>query len=148
MSDANVIQEIVLLPVVFGFFAWLFKLYFDGKKYRLKTDIHHKVVDKFSEGSQLTDFFQGESGAGFLKSLSVPSLKPKEQLLASIAKGIVIIFLGLSFLMLGMMYGEDSRVFYSLGLITLIPGIGFIVSSLVSIKLSKKWGILPGDAAI
>ncbi|MCP4218494.1 MAG: hypothetical protein GY765_27920 [bacterium] len=141
----KMIQEIVLMPVFFILTAWIFKLVWDGKRNRLKNSIHHKLVEKFSNGGELSNFLQTGPGSDFLKALNIDGLTQHERLLSFLSRGIIALCLGAGLLLLGAIYSAVSRLFYSLGVVILMTGIGHLIYAAVSLKLSKKWGMLKDE---
>lgn len=140
--DADQTMGMIVLPIFFLAIAWVFKMFWDWKRARLKSDLHHKLVEKFGDVKALNDFLQSDTGSTFLKSLTINGLAPKEKLLSSISKGIIIAFLGIAVLLLGWAFAEEGRYFYASGITIFMLGIGFLVASAVSYHLSQKWGII------
>lgn len=139
------IMGMIVMPIFFALIAWIFKLFWDWKRVRLKSDLHHKLVDKFGDVKELNNFLQTETGSNFLKSLTINGLAPKEKLLSSISRGIIIGFLGIAVLLLGWAFAEDAKYFYAAGITIFTLGIGFLVSSAVSYHFCRKWGIIQGE---
>ena len=132
----------VNMGIVFSFFAFLVKAFVDWKKVRYKSHLHHKLVDRFGNVSELSDFLQTDAGDKFLNSLTIDGLAPKEKLLASMTKGIVLVFLGGALTILANVFVKETQFFYFFGLIAIALGVGFLVSMLIAFQLSKKWGII------
>lgn len=143
MSEGT--EAMVVLPIFFVMMLLALKIYFDWRKVRIKSEFHHKLVDKFGDVKELNTFLETKGGSDFLKSLSINGLAPKEKLLAAISRGIIVICLGVSVVMLGWVFGEDFKYFIAAGITTMVLGIGFLVSAAVSFKLSKKWGIIKDE---
>lgn len=142
MGTSENLMIMVNTLVVFVFFAWVFKVILDSKKLKHKSALHHKLVEKFGNVEELNDFLKSENGSAFFKSLSIEGIAPKEKLLSTITKGIVSGFLGLAFILIGQIFTEEAEFFNAVGIIIIALGLGFLVSSFVSVFLSKKWGIL------
>jgi hypothetical protein len=53
----------------------------------------------------------------------------------------VLLMLGLGLLVLGWTYGEFD-IFVVLGTVGFVLGLGFLISSAVSYRLSRTWGVL------
>ncbi len=142
MGTSENLMIMVNTLIVFVFFAWVFKVILDSKKLKHKSALHHKLVEKFGNVEELNEFLKSENGVAFFKSLSIEGIAPKERLLATITKGIVSGFLGGAFIIIGQIFTEEAEFFNAIGIIVISLGLGFIVSSIVSVYLSKKWGIL------
>jgi hypothetical protein len=143
MSEGT--EAIVVLPIFFAVMLLAFKIYLDWRKVRIKSEFHHKLVDKFGDVKELNSFLETKGGSDFLKSLSINGLAPKEKLLAAISRGVIVSFLGISVLMLGWVFGENFKYFIAAGITVLVLGIGFLVSAALSYQLSKKWGIIKDE---
>jgi hypothetical protein len=143
MSEGT--EAMVVLPIFFAAILLALKVYFDWRKVRIKSDFHHKLVDKFGDVKELNNFLETKGGSEFLKSLSINGLAPKEKLLAAVSRGIIVGFLGIAVLLLGWTFMESSRYFIAAGITILVLGIGFLVSAAVSYQLSKKWGIIKDE---
>ena len=144
MSE-GVTEAVVILPIFFGLMLLALKFYFDWRKVRIKSEFHHKLVDKFGDVKELNAFLETKGGNDFLKSLSINGLAPKEKLLAAVSRGIIICFFGIAVLMLGWVFGMNFKYFIASGIAIVALGIGFLVSPFASYQLSKKWGIIRDD---
>jgi len=143
MSEGT--EAMVVLPIFFAALLLAFKVYIDWRKVRIKSEFHHKLVDKFGDVKELNNFLETKGGSEFLKSLSINGLAPKEKLLSAVSRGIIVGFLGIAVLLLGWTFMENSRYFIAAGITILVLGIGFLVSAAVSYQLSKKWGIIKDE---
>jgi len=144
-ATTDTIMAAIVMPIFFLFLAFIFKLIWDGKKSKLKSDLHHKLVEKFGDVKELNDFLQTESGANFLKSLTIEGVNTKEKLLSSMTKGIIITFLGIGLFLVSPLFPdliENMKIFNAFGILTIALGIGYMVSTFVSLRLSQKWGII------
>ncbi|MCP4154540.1 MAG: hypothetical protein GY757_42850 [bacterium] len=143
--EAEMISQVVMFPIIFLFFGWVIKIIWDQKRNKLVSSLQHKVLDKFDSGEELGKFLQSTSGGNFLDRLNIQTVIPKGKLLDAVSKGIIFASLGIAAIILAFIYGDDTRFFYTTGIIIFSLSVGFIASALVSIKLSKKWGILEND---
>lgn len=153
-AETEMVQLIVMMPLMFVLFGWIFKVIWDGKRTKIKSSLLHKLLDKYSDVKELNDFLKTDGGSDFLDALTLEGLAPreklfsvlsKEKLLSAISKGIILGFVGIASLILGFVFKEDSTVFYTIGIIVVTLGLGFLTSSLVSFNLSKKWGIIEDE---
>ena len=117
----------------------------EWRRMRHKYNLQHKLMDKFNSGPELGDFLQSNSGNKLMTFLTIGGIGPKEKLLSSVGKGIILSLLGIALLVIGPFLEtnlEDTRGIQALGIAVLAIGIGFLVSTYVSYKLSKKWGMI------
>ncbi len=115
---------------------------------RMQSDVHQKLIEKFASGHELTDFLQTPGGVQLIGSLeeASPKTRPVEGILRSTQIGVILTLLGLGFLSLkGVIHGGvgDKEGPVVIGLLVLSLGIGFLVSSAISYRLSRSWGLLP-----
>ena len=143
MSEGT--EAMVVLPIFFAMMLLAFKIYLDWRKVRIKSEFHHKLVDKFGDVKELNSFLETKGGSDFLKSLSINGLAPKEKLLGAVSRGVIVSFMGVAVLMLGWVFGEGFKYFIAAGITIVVLGIGFLVSAAVAYQLSKKWGIIKDE---
>ena len=141
-SNTDMIMGMIVMPVMFVTIGFVFKMFMDAKKNKLKMELHQKLVEKFNNVSELNDFLKSDSGSKFLQSLSIEYVQPKERIISSITRGLVAGVVGLSFLPIGMMFSGNSKYYYAAGIVLFALGVSLLISSWLSYKLSAKWGII------
>ncbi len=117
----------------------------EWRRSKHKFDLHNKLLDKFSSAPELNGFLSSQGGSKFLDFLTIGSLRPKEKLISAISKGIIFLFLGIAIVIMGPFlspHGEESNGIQAFGILSMVLGAGFLVSTFISYKLSKKWGII------
>ncbi|HEY3177188.1 MAG TPA: hypothetical protein VGK94_15660 [Candidatus Polarisedimenticolia bacterium] len=114
---------------------------------RAMTEFHNRLLDKIGSAKDFSDFLQSEGGERFLKSVSLDKVNPNERILSAIQTGLVLAFLGIGLLFLGWEFEFDQHAFTVMGTVALAVGGGFLVSSIISHRLSKAWGLLNGREA-
>ena len=123
-----------------GFIVWVLV---DGRRRGLttkgRTEFYNHMMEKFGSAREFTEFVQTEGGRRFLDSFSTERLGPIDRILGSIQKGAILGIVGLGCLFLGWKYGRE--VFTIIGTLAVSLGAGFLVSSAISYKLSKGWGL-------
>lgn len=127
----------IMSLIIWAIIAW--------RKMKHKANLQHKLMDKFSTGPELNEFLQSSGGGKFLDFLTVGGLAPKEKLLEAISKGVIFTIVGIALLLIGpFLQGavEEVRGIQAFGIIAIALGIGFLVSTFISYRLSKKWGII------
>src|SRR5271154_691836 len=67
---------------------------------RMQSDVHHKLIEKFASGNELTDFLQTPGGVQLIGSLEETPAKtrPAEGILRSTQIGVILTLLGFGFL--------------------------------------------------
>jgi hypothetical protein len=130
---------IIISTIVWGILEW--------RKSKHKYELQRKLLDKFNAVPELNDFLKSEGGNKFMDFLTAGGIVPKEKLLGSISKGVIFSIIGLALLFIGPFLGgeaNDIKGVQALGIISMAVGIGFLASTFISYKLSKKWGIISG----
>lgn len=137
--------ELAMVIGVILFWGWVVYIILEWRKLKHKNQLQNKIIDKLNSVPELNEFLQTEGGSRFLNFLTIEGYSPKEKLLSSITKGIILLMLGIAFVVSHGFFStvaEDSSIFVGIGFILFLLGIGFLVSSFISYLLSKKWGII------
>lgn len=148
---------IVVVPAFLFAFVWIIRLFVEGyrsnRALKQQNEVHSRLIDKFSSSQELAAYMETEAGKQFL-SASPIALGPGPmqhmpnavaRVLTPLQVGIVMVLLGIGLLLLprqGM--GMATTV---LGILALMPGIGFILSAGATWILAKRLGLLPEKAA-
>lgn len=122
-----------------------------SRTFKLQSDVHTKLIDKFSSNQELAAYMQTEAGRRFLEAAPIPLHDETSRrvpnavarVLTPVQIGTVLILLGIGFLMLrniGPDYEAPMRV---LGVLILMPGIGFILSAGLTWFLAARMGLMP-----
>lgn len=130
---------------MFAFTAWLIWIIQDWLKTRHKSQLQDKILAKFTTVQEFNDFIQSEEGNKFLNFLSYNGPSPRQKILSSLAKGVIITFGGISLILIGQIFPEEMKYFLAIGIVLISLGVGFLISTFISYTLSKKWGIIDGD---
>jgi len=138
-------DEIVLmtvLPITIVFWGWVVWVILEWRKLRHKSKLQSKIVDKFSTAQEFSDFLQSKEGSRFLNFLKFNGRAPRERILSSLSKGVILSFLGIAIIVIGSLFAEEMKYFIAFGIVLIALGVGFLVSTKISYNLSKKWGII------
>ena len=134
---------------------WGVRVFVDNRRwsriFKLQSDVHSKLIDKFSTNQDLAAYMQTEAGRRFLEAAPIPLNDETARrvpnavarVLTPVQIGTVLILLGVGFLMLrgvGPDYEAPMRV---LGVLILMPGIGFILSAGLTWFLAARMGLMP-----
>lgn len=158
----DVIQPIAFL-LGFGCFlgalVWLIRQFLENRRwsriFRLQSDVHGRLIDKFSSSQELASYMQTEAGRRFLEAAPIPvGIEPEQRMPNAIARvllplqiGIVLMLLGLGFFMLRNVRTEMHDPMLVLGTIALMPGLGFIISAGITWFLAGRLGMIPENPA-
>jgi len=142
MDSSEQIVMITVLPAMFVFWGWVVWIILEWRKLRYKSGLQSKMVDKFPTAQEFNDFLQSREGNKFLNFLKFNGLAPREKILSSLSKGIILSMFGISLIILGQIFTEEMKYFIAFGIVIVALGLGFLISTFISYKLSKKWGII------
>jgi hypothetical protein len=145
MNNSDTIAMIAILPLTIIFWAWVVWAILEWRKMRHKSQLQNKIVEKFADVREFSEFIQSKEGNKFLDFLKFNGQAPKQKILSSLAKGVIISFIGISLVLIGQIFPDEMRYFLAFGIVVIALGAGFLVSTLISYTLSKRWGIMDGD---
>jgi len=112
-----------------------------------RAEIIGRLIDKFGTMPELITFLQSEIGGNLLEGYSVLPPAMSMSILNATRKGLILTFLGAGLLItasfFGSSYGNDLFIWLAVGgTASVMAGIGFLISSAVSYRLAKTWGLL------
>jgi hypothetical protein len=138
---------------------WLTRTFIENRRWRavfkLQSDVHNKIIDKFTSNQELSAYMESETGKRFLEAAPIPvSIETSQRVPNAVARvltpiqiGIVLVLLGIGMLSLrqaGPDMDVPMRVF---GTMVLMPGIGFIISAGITWLLAARLGLMPDSPA-
>jgi hypothetical protein len=149
------LTPLVGLPVFFFIMFLIIKLFVEGRRWnralKAQSEIHGRLIDKFSTSQELAAYMETEAGRRFL---AVPSATTGSdfaqqmpnavaRVLTPLTVGIVMVLSGLGFIAIRNASPDTSTPLFILGIIALMPGIGFILSSGATWFVARRLGLLP-----
>ena len=154
MAD-RVFEAFIPMVISVGLFslvAWIVFVIADGRRRReqlkVTSEFNAKVLEKMGSTAEFGAFLETDGGRRFMKSLTVEGPSAKTRILGATQTGIVCTSIGLAMLILGGIFYYLRDGLWVMGGIITACGIGFIVSTLASYRLSKTLGLLDGGDAI
>jgi hypothetical protein len=144
--------------VVLGAFTWLVRTLIDYRRWhrlsKVQAETHTKLLDRFTANDELMAYVQSPAGSRFLQSAPIaldPGTRavsaPFGRILLSAQAGVVLAAAGLGFYYVsGRVDEEMMQPLYTLGILGLFVGIGFMASAFVSFVLSKRLGLFEPPA--
>lgn len=149
--------------MAFGFFlvalVWLVRQFIEtrrwGRIFKLQSEVHGKLIDKFSSSQELAAYMGTEAGRRFLEAAPIPIEFERRQfvpnavarVLTPLQIGIVLSLLGVGFFLLSLGGLGMKTPMAVLGTITLMPGLGFILSAGVTWVMASRLGLMPENPA-
>lgn len=139
--------------------VWLIRTVVEQRRWyrtsKVHTEVHNKLLDRFTSNEDLMAYIQTDAGRRFLESapLSIDAAPrqvgaPFSRILWSLQVGIVLAAgaIGLLFVS-GRVIDEIAQPLFAIGVLALTVGVGFMVSAAASLLLSRRLGMLEASAA-
>jgi len=142
---------IVVFPVMTIAFAWVISMIIGAFRHRAhlraQTDFHNRMMEKFSSAEEFTVFLKSEAGSSFFDNLTSEPAAPLSKILSSIKTGTILTLLGVGFFILGVISKTEdaANALFIICTVTFMVGIGFLISSVISYRLAKIWGLISTD---
>jgi uncharacterized membrane protein len=151
------LSQVPALLAVFAMFIWLIRILLENRRwarvFRMQSEVHSKLLDRFANSDELLQYINTEPGKRFLEAAPIPIEFAREQrlpgglarVLGPLQIGVVLTLLGVGLLLLhrSRSLEEISPALLVFGMVTIMPGIGFIISALISWRISAHLGLLP-----
>jgi hypothetical protein len=140
------------IPIVcsIGFFAMIAFIVWVGnnaknRRTAMQVEVQTRLIDKFSDAPQFLEFLNSPTGKQFLTGVDrMPQLMARDRIVGGVSRGIIVLLLGLAFI--GIWIADRNIGFMYPGFILTGLGIGFFISTLISLKMSQKFGLIGEDA--
>lgn len=146
----------LVMGTVGGVLFWIIKAIIDHRRWlrvsKTQTEVHSKLLDRFSSSDELLAYIRTPAGSRFLESAPIllddtsprAVSAPLNRILWSVQAGVVLILAGA-----GVLFGRNQMLFeeirtmlYLLGVFGIFVGLGFVISALVSYALSRRMGLV------
>jgi hypothetical protein len=151
-----------------GFFAflivtfvliWAVKTLIEQRRWsrlsKVQTEVHSKLLDRFTSNEELLAYIQSPAGKRFFESAPIPLQAgprpisaPVERIFWSLQVGLVMIATGIGFDLVSLrVQGQASEALYGIGVIGLMVGIALVISAIVFYVLSRRFGLWESPTA-
>ena len=142
-------SELVIVPVVFGVLAYIFKLFLNflqqRRLWKHLFDLQNKVLDKYGSTPEALQYLESDAGKRLLESASTQPTSPRAKVLGAVQMGIVLSAISIGFLVTRSLVPEGFEGFTVIGALGLCLGLGYLISAVVAYYLSKSWGVFNGS---
>ncbi len=142
---------IVVFPSLIFAFTWIIGMIIHAFRHRAtlraQAEFHNRILEKFSSAAEFTDYLKSEAGRDFFESLGSEPATPMTRILSSIQRGIILTLLGAAFFLTRFVIGtaDSYSIMIIIATVLVMLGIGFLISSVVSHRLAKSWGLIQND---
>jgi hypothetical protein len=137
-----------------GLVTWLIRTWIDYRRWsrlaKVQTDVHTKLLDRFTANDDLLAYIQSPAGSKFLESSPITLdagprsvSAPLGRILWSVQAGVVLAAAGIGLHFVGgQVSGDASQPFYAMGILGIALGIGFAISAIISFVISQRLGLI------
>ena len=138
---------------------WLTHVLLENRRwsriFKLQTDVHGRLIERFGTSQEVLTYMNTDAGKRFLEAtpiavglehqLPVPS--PVARVLTPLQIGIVMTLLGAGLLNLRHSVPNGGSALLVIGMVVLMPGLGFIISAGITWVLARHLGLMPESGA-
>jgi hypothetical protein len=139
-----------------GLIIWLTRTFIDSRRWsriaKVQTEVHTKLLDRFSNNEDLLAYIQSPAGSRFLQSAPILLDPPQQRsvgaplgrILWSIQGGIVVLAGGIGLLFVSARAGiaEAAQPLHALGVLAIALGLGFLAAAGISYVISLRLGLI------
>jgi hypothetical protein len=143
------------IPAFFFIMILIIRLFLESRRWnralKVQSEVHSKLIDRFSSSQDLAAYMQTESGKKFLEaspmalgadaSMQMPNVVAR--VLTPLTAGIVLVLSGIGLVALRGIDADMTTPMLVLGTLALMPGIGFILSAGATWIVAKRLDMLP-----
>ncbi len=148
----------LVFSVIASALAWLIRTVIDHRRWtkmlKIQTDAHTKLLDRFTSNEDLLAYMQTPAGKRFFESAPIPIDSPRSlsapigRILLSAQVGTVLTLAGLGLeVVAARAIDEIAQPLAAIGVVVIALGLGFAASAFMAYVLSKRLGLIGGDAA-
>lgn len=143
---------------VTGALIWIIRTIVEHRRWsrasKVHTEVHNKLLDRFTANEDLLAYMQTAAGRRFLESAPLsldaparPVGAPLSRILWSVQVGVVLAAGGLGLLFVSNRVIEEvAQPLFVIGVLALTVGAGFVVSAGASFLLSRRLGLFDPPA--
>jgi hypothetical protein len=138
---------------------WLTHVLLENRRwnriFKLQTDVHSRLIERFGTSQEVLTYMSTDAGkrfleatpiaVGFEKQAPVPS--PVARVLTPLQIGIVMSLLGGGLISMRHNIPDGGIALFVLGMVVLMPGLGFIISAGITWVLARHLGLMPNSGA-
>jgi hypothetical protein len=137
-----------------GLVTWLIRTWIDYRRWsrlaKVQTDVHTKLLDRFTGNEDLLAYIQSPAGSKFLESSPIALdagprsvAAPLGRILWSVQAGLVLLAAGIGLRFVSAnLAGEALQPLHVLGILGIALGIGFVISAIISFMISERLGLI------
>lgn len=139
---------------------WLIRTLVDYRRWnrltRVQSEIHSKLLDRFTANQDLLAYIQSPAGTKFLESSPISldagprsMAAPLGRILWSLQAGLVVAAAGIGMQVVSTrIAAEAEEPLRALGILGVALGVGFVVSAVISYLISRRLGLIEPAAKL
>jgi len=143
-----------------GTLIWCLRQFLENRRwsriFKLQSEVHGRLIDKFSSTQELAQYMETEAGKRFLEAAPISAgIEPEQRVPNAVARvltplqiGIVLVLLGIGLLLIRHISADTEIPMLIFGTVALMPGLGFIISAGVTWVLAARLGLMPESPAV
>lgn len=158
-AQRNIFENLTIVGAVsifvFGI-TWLVRLFVGHRRWiratRLQAELNNRLLERMGTNEQLLAYLQSQPGqaltvAPLINDVTTPATAtPFNRILWAVQAGVVLFAAGVGMLVIRRsVFQEAGDVFLMLGVIAISIGAGFVLASVASYLLSRRFGLI-GDS--
>jgi len=147
-----------VMLAVGGGIIWLIKTLVDYRRWsrlsKIQTEVHNKLLDRFTSNQELLAYIETPAGKRFLESAPIAVESPRAlsaplgRILWSAQAGAVLTVLGIGIEIVSSNSLEEiAPPLAAFGAVIIALGVGFIISAVLAYALTRRLGLLNGASA-
>ncbi|MGO4517837.1 hypothetical protein AB4Y89_18735 [Terriglobus sp. 2YAB30_2] len=147
------IMQALIFAGAIGSLMWLIRILLENRRwsrvFRLQSDIHGKLIERFATTDNLMEYMGTESGRRFLEAAPIPMGMERQRMsgglgrvIASLQIGLVLALLGLGLVLLRHSLPEFAAPLLVAGVVIMMPGIALLLSAAITWRVSSRLGLL------
>src|SRR6201999_2261743 len=125
-------------------FVWVIRTFIDYRRWnrlaKVQSEVHAKLLDRFSNNEELLAYIQSPAGARFLSSAPITLEAaprsvgaPLGRIMLSIQVGVVLASAGAGLQVIGARtFADIGQPLRAVGILVLALGVGFLISAIIS----------------
>jgi hypothetical protein len=137
-----------------GLVTWLIRTWIDYRRWsrlaKVQTDVHTKLLDRFTGNEDLLAYIQSPAGSKFLESSPIALdagpravAAPLGRILWSVQAGLVLLAAGIGLRFVSaQVAGDATQPLQVLGILGIALGVGFVISAIISFMISQRLGLI------
>ena len=152
----NTIEGFMIGALVLGIASgviWLVKTLIEHRRWsrlsKIQTEVHNKLLDRFTANEDLLAYIQTPAGRRFLESAPIPLESPRAigaplgRILWSAQAGVVLTVLGIGIALVSRNTLEEvAAPLGAIGVVIIALGLGFVISAILAYNLTRRFGLM------